>query len=46
MPDLVSLAMEEISLTSSTGTAVSVGIDILICNGSNFNAMTILASFR
>ena len=36
---------EEISLTFSTGAAVPVGVDILVCNGRNMNVMTILGSF-
>ena len=36
---------EEISLTFLTGTAIPVGIDILVCNGWNLNAVTILGSF-
>ena len=36
--------MEDISLSFSTGTAVPVGVDILVCNGCNLTAMTILGS--
>ena len=37
--------LEEISLTFSTGTAVPIGVDVLVYKGRNLSEMTILGSF-